>query len=93
MAEPKGVPDDDEFDTPIDLNLRRPASPASRAIANLALSVGALAVDLGTSARNLDELEGAERAGFLVGLARKLGEAAEGFHEARRLIQEMGEGK
>lgn len=75
--------------TPTDIGLRRPATRESRAIADLALSLAAIATDIGTSAGRLDALTGAERAGFLAGLARQLGEVGDALHDARRVCTNM----
>lgn len=80
---------DDDYTTPDDLALRRPASTEARAIADLALSLAALATDIGTTSRRVDAVAGAERAGLLVGLARQLGDAADAMHEARRIVSDM----
>lgn len=79
----------DEFETPVDLGIRRNASTEARALADFALALAALANDVGTSARRIDELEGAERAGFLAGLSKQLGDIAEAAHDARRIIADL----
>ncbi len=81
--------DADDFETPVDLGIRRNSSVEAKAIADLALSLAALAVDIGSSARRVDELEGAERAGLLAGLARQLGEGGDALHDARRIVSEL----
>ena len=75
--------------TPTDLGLRRPSTHEARAIADLGLALAAIAVDIGTSAGRIDALEGAERAGFLTGLARQLGEIGDALHDARRICTDM----
>jgi hypothetical protein len=75
--------------TPTDIGLRRPSTPEARAIADLGLALAAIAVDIGTSAGRFDRLEGAERAGFLTGLARQLGEIGDALHDARRICTDM----
>jgi hypothetical protein len=80
---------DDNDETPTDLNLRRPASPAARALANLSFQLSALAATIGTSARNLDTFDRPQRLGILAGLAPQLGELGDECHNARRLIEDM----
>jgi hypothetical protein len=81
--------DNDDDKTPTDIGIRRPATHEARAIADLGLALAAIAVDIGTSAGRLDQLEGAERAGFLAGLARQLGEIGDALHDARRVCTNM----
>lgn len=80
---------DNDDKTPTDIGLRRPSTREARAIADLGLSLAAVAVDIGTSAGRLDGLEGAEREGFLTGLARQLGEIGDALHDARRVCSNM----
>jgi len=80
---------ENDDNTPTDITLRRPATHEARAIADLGLALAAIAVDIGTSAGRIDKLEGAERAGFLTGLARQLGEVGDALHDARRICQSM----
>lgn len=84
-----GKIDEDDLDTPADLGIRRNSSNEAKAIADLALSVAALAVDIGATARRIDTLEGPERAGLLAGLARQLAEAGDAMHDARRVITDL----
>lgn len=79
----------DHDETPVDIGLRRNSSPEAKALANLGLSLAAVATDIATSAGRLDGLTGPERAGFLTGLARQLGELGDALHDARRICTDM----
>ena len=83
--------DDDE--TPVNAGLRRSATREARAVADLGLALAAIAVDIGTSAGRIDALAGPERAGFLAGLARQLGEIGDALHDARRICEQMSKEK
>lgn len=81
--------EDDDGTTPADLGLRRSSSLEARAVADLSLTVAALATDIGEVARNLDRLTGVERDALLIGLAKRLGDAGDALHEGRRAVGDM----
>lgn len=78
------MPIDSEDDTP--QPRPRVVSDASRAIADVALALHGIAIDLAQAARVIDGLEGDARAHLLSDLERRLGELGDGAHAARRAV-------
>lgn len=78
----------DDENTPVELVPR--ASPERRSITNLGLAVLGLGDDILETARRWDSATDDERRAAAVSLSIRLGEAAEIFHDARRLVRDYG---
>lgn len=78
--------------TPVELALRRPESPEARALYGLACALSDLALDITEVARHFDGSESDARDGILDGVARKLAEAGDLMHDARRAVTGMKHG-